>query len=190
MNLSKHLLLIALGLLSFGTASAADFYGQLGAGALFVQDDEANDIEFATGSSVSATVGWQINPAWALELQSGHLRASLNTFRDLDSTDRDLGAVTMIPALVNVSHRFTLTERFSLLLGVGGGTIRIEEGQVLSPLGVDHDRWDPVFQGSAQLCYAIGDRASLSVGWRYMASGLESDELRAHAFELGYRWGF
>jgi opacity protein-like surface antigen len=183
-------ILAALGILLAAPISAADFYGQVSAGAVWLQDDEGNAIDFAPGSSVSAVLGWQLEPRWSLELQTGHIRSSLNTFRDFSSADRDLGAVTMFPAVLNVTRSWSLGQSLELVLSAGAGGIRIEEGRVLSPRGVDHDRWDPLFQAGAQLRYALSSHCDLSLSWRYLATGLQKDELRAQALELGSRWRF
>lgn len=166
------------------------FYIDLAGGAVFLQD--VNDFSFDTGWSVTGAFGVNLGHGLSVELESGYMTADVEGFED--ETEFEFGSlvgdVTVVPVLANVKYTGPVTSLFNFYVGAGLGAIYSETSVGIGPFNANDDGWDFAFQGIAGISIPMSETLSFDLGYRFLATGFNSDELRSHTVEAGICFKF
>lgn len=166
------------------------FYIDLNGGALFLED--ASDVSFETGWGINAAFGVNLGHGLSLELDGGYYTADVDGFDGRDEFfGEDFGGdVEIVPILANLKYTHPVTQYFNFYVGVGAGAVYTQSTASIGSFSVSDDEWDFAFQGMAGLSIPLSEVLSLDVGYRFIGTGFNSDELRAHQVEAGINFKF
>lgn len=166
------------------------FYIDLAGGAVVLQDN--GDFSFDTGYSITGAFGVNLGHGLSVELESGYMTSDVEGFDG--ETEFALGSltgeVTVVPILANLKYTAPVTSLFNFYVGAGLGTIYSDSALGLGPLNFNDDGWDFAFQGIAGISIPMSEVLSFEVGYRFLATGFNSDELRSHSVEAGINFKF
>jgi opacity protein-like surface antigen len=111
-----------------------------------------------------------------------------------DETEFPLGSlvgdVTVVPILANFKYTAPVTSLFNFYVGGGLGTIYSDSSLSIGPVSFNDDGWDFAFQGFAGISIPMSEVLSFDLGYRFLATGFQSDELRSHSVEAGINFKF
>ena len=166
------------------------FYIDLNGGALFMED--ASDVSFDTGWGINAAFGVNLGHGLSVELDGGYYNADVDSFdgRKEFFGDNLGGEIEFVPVLANVKYVHPVTQLFNFYVGVGAGAIYSESTVSLGSFHASDDDWDFGFQGMAGISIPLSEVLSLDIGYRFIGTGFDSDDLRAHHVEAGINFKF
>ena len=169
---------------------AEGFYVDLAGGAVFLQD--AGDFSFDTGFSITGAVGMNIGNGLSLELESGYLASDVEGFDgETEFEEGSLhGDVTMVPILANLKYTAPVTSLFNFYVGAGLGALYSDSSVGIGSDSLSDSEWDFAFQGFAGVSVPMSEILNFDLGYRFLATGFNSDELRAHVVEAGISFKF
>jgi opacity protein-like surface antigen len=172
------------------SALAEGFYIDLAGGAVFLQDSQ--DFSFDTGFSITGAVGMNLGNGLSVELESGYLTSDVEGFDDETefATGSLHGDVSMVPILANVKYTAPVTSLFNFYVGAGLGALYTDSSVGIGPDSVSDSEWDFAFQGFAGVSVPMSEILNFDLGYRFLATGFNSDELRAHVVEAGISFKF
>ena len=163
------------------------FYIDLAGGVTFLQDGP-DGIGFENGYSITGAFGVNLGHGLSVELESGYLS---NDIEDIElNGNKFTGDISSVPILANVKYLIPVTSHFNFYIGGGLGAIYSEGSFNFNDFGYSADGWDFAFQGLAGISIPLSEVLSLEVGYRYLATGFNSEELRAHGVEAGINFKF
>lgn len=166
------------------------FYIDLAGGAVFLQDQ--GDFSFDTGYSITGAFGVNLGNGLSVELESGYLTSDVEGFDG--ETEFPFGSlageVTVVPILANLKYTAPVTTLFNCYVGAGLGTIYSDNSLSIGPVDFDDDGWDFAFQGIAGISIPMSEVLSFEVGYRFLGTGFDSNELRSHSVEAGINFKF
>jgi len=151
------------------------------------------DSNFKTGWGVTVPFGYRFNNGLSLGASAGYYTADLDDVTvklDGDTLgDVDLDAdPSLVPLLLNVAYSFNLTESLSLSLG-GGAGVAWHEFALDEIAGIDYDAssdgWDFSWQLFGGFNYAVAPNTDLTLGYRYISTETDFDDLKGHNVEAG-----
>jgi opacity protein-like surface antigen len=171
---------------------AGPTYLQVEAGGAFLQDTKFKDLTGATagqlngsfdpGARFDVALGYRFTDRWSAEIESG---VAWNNMDTLGGAAADL-AIYQIPVLLNGKYEFRTTSRFVPYLGLGLGPVinKLDQDVGLrteSAIAVTFGA-----QAMAGIRYELSERASLGLGYKFLASTeasfKENLQLRAERF--------
>jgi opacity protein-like surface antigen len=165
------------------------FYIDLKGGALWIQD--SNDVSFETGWGLSGAFGVNLGHGLSVELESGYYTADVDSFNGKNPLDLTLdGDVQPVPVLANVKYVHPVTDLFNFYVGAGLGAVYTQGDFNVGNIEASGDEWDFAFQGIAGISIPMSEVLSFALGYRYFATGFNSDELRAHSVQAGINFKF
>ena len=172
------------------------------------KDNQGNfDFEFDPALQGSAVIGWDLEPGsqvgeGRIELEYTHHSNSLDKVKFVEGSFKGGGDLTADSLLLNFFGVFRGDRRWSPYVGVGAGAARIEASDLKvagQPLGSGSD-FVFAYQFGTGLDYALSDRLSLDLGYRFFgsfrpqfteANGTKFKmDYYSHSAVLGLRWGF
>ena len=207
------LLLAATG----GYAQSADkFYVNVDGGAAFQNDvtiDPAingpgNTIKFDTGFRAGAELGYNINRSFAVELEVGIIRNTINQAGNQPLSSYGANAeLNEIPLLVNGIYTFQLKGDFKPYVGVGVGMMAgILNSSKVTGLSSNnnptYDGTDYTFAYQAELGFKYLLNKHINLGLAYKFTGttdhswtdnninLKTDGTMTHSIEATFTWRF
>lgn len=174
-------------------------YVTIAGGALWLHDADVNgaDIEFDTGFSVLAAVGYAFGNGLAVEVESGYMEADFQGHADYLGQHVDFdGEFRQVPIMANVLYHMDITDKLGFYIGGGAGIVwsetEVESVQGL-PFSASYDDWEFALQAKAGLCFHINEAASVNIGYRFIhvndAIG-GSDDSKGHVLEGGFTYRF
>ncbi len=190
-----------------GAASAANFNGwylSMEGGANWVADwdhvvnvNNQGNASFDTGWAVLASVGYAFEGNWRTEFEVGYRSNNIDAITSDGVLQSSTGDLWEGSFMVNALYDIRLGDRLGLSLGVGAGGDFAD----LSLNGRSDDEWTFAYQGIAGLNYAIGQRTSAFINYRYFrahqpefsfaAQGgptLDGDDFQKHTVTFGLRY--
>lgn len=151
------------------------------------------DSNFKTGWGVTMPFGYRFDNGFSLGASAGYYTADLDDvtvkFRGETLGDVDLDAdPSLIPLLANVAYSFNLTESLSMTLG-GGAGIAWHEFDLDEIEGYRYDSssdgWDFSWQLFGGFNYNVAPNTDLTLGYRYISTETDVDDLKGHNVEAG-----
>jgi opacity protein-like surface antigen len=156
------------------------------------------DSDFETGWGITVPFGYRFDNGLSLGASVGYYYADMDSVT-VRYRGRELGDVNidadpaMVPILANVAYSFSLTEALSMTLGAGLG-ISWHEFDLDQVEGYRYDSssdgWDFSWQLFGGFSYSVSQNADLTLGYRYIASDSDVDDLRGHNIEAGVVFRF
>lgn len=166
------------------------FYIDLAGGAVFLQDQ--GDFSFDTGWSITGAFGVNLGHGLSVEVESGYMTSDVEGFDG--ETEFAIGSlsgeVTVVPIMANLKYVAPVTSLFNFYVGAGLGTIYSDNSVNIGPLDFEDDGWDFAFQGIAGISIPMSEVLSFEVGYRFLGTGFDSNELRSHSVEAGINFKF
>ncbi len=186
-NRSMVSVVLAAGLVSAGSAAAADmdsgaggnagsFYVNGDAGVAVLQNiifkDFGNVIQFDVGPKVDLSVGYNVTQNIAVELQSGFAHNSWSKIdgRPLSTFEVSSGDVWSIPVMANGIYKYSFNDHWQAYGGLGAGVL-------ISPMsfdepGADFSATDCEFAYQAMfgVKYLVNDHLSVGLGYNFLGS--------------------
>ena len=181
------------------TSTPGTLYFSLAGGALWLDDASSSgvDLDFDTGFSIMAAVGYKIDYGLAIEIESGYMQADLGeaSFQGLHA-DVD-GEIEQVPIMVNAIYWLPLSDRCSFYVGAGTGIVwsktTVDHVGSVNTSGLEDDDWSFAAQAKAGLSFKVCTQGSLNIGYRFFygndAVGGFDDSL-GHIAEAGFTWWF
>lgn len=175
--------------------STAGPYLTVAGGALFLQDASWGplDVEFDTGWSVNAALGYAFGNGFAVELESGYGTADVDNIRLYGRSFGIDAEYSQVPIFANAVYMADLTDALGFYIGAGAGAVWSET----EALGYSADDWNFGFQAKAGFSYRVSEAVSLNLGYRFIfvvdgvgagndfdGSGVTDDAL-SHTIEAG-----
>jgi len=165
------------------------FYIDLKGGALWVQDISV--ASFETGWGLSGAFGVNLGHGLSLELESGYYSFDVDSVSGIKASDVDFNAeFEVVPVMGNVKYVHPVTSLFNFYVGAGLGAVYSQVDADFRGFGANGDQWDFAFQGFAGISVPMSEILSFDLGYRYFATGFNSDELRAHSLQAGINFKF
>lgn len=165
------------------------FYIDLKGGALWVQDSP--DMSFETGWGLSGAFGVNLGHGLSVELESGYYSFDTDSIDGIKASDIDFDAeFEFVPVMGNVKYVHPVTSLFNFYVGAGLGAVYTQGEANLGSIEASGDEWDFAFQGFAGVSVPMSEILSFDLGYRYFATGFNSDELRAHSVQAGINFKF
>lgn len=133
----------------------------------FTGPDAHQWFNFDTGWGVLGTVGYAFN-SWRFEVEAGYRENDLDHFQGTQGTDffpNEAGS-TEFTLMANVAYDFAIADRWSLSLGAGAGMDCINTTSQTN--GFDDTACAFAYQGIAGVNYALSDRTTVFVDYRYL----------------------
>lgn len=207
MRLWRHLALAsALWLVPLtALADNGSFYVGGAFGANLPRDSEIDDdiidddVDLDAGFVGLGSVGYDFNSGFRAEVELGYRANDVDGITGTSGGSGDVDAATLMG---NVLFDFNLGGRLKPYLGLGIGAARVDFDGV-GPVGgteIDDDDYGLAYQGIVGLSYALSDRLTLTVDYRYLEapqltyrtdSGLNVDaNYRTHSVLAGLRFNF
>ncbi len=175
-------------------------YLTLHGGALWLEDASISgvNLDFDTGFSITAALGYSLGNGLAFELESGYLQvdSAEASFRGFDFDVE--GDFRQVPILVNVVYNLDLNDRLALYVGAGAGVVWSDVdidsvGGFNIPGDVSADQWNFAAQAKAGVSFKLSEAASLNVGYRFLygrdALG-DVEDSESHVLEGGFTFRF
>jgi opacity protein-like surface antigen len=151
------------------------------------------DSDFEVGWGVTVPFGYRFDNGLSLGASVGYYYADMDSVT-VRYRGRELGDVNidadpaMVPILANVAYSFGLTEALSMTLGAGLG-ISWHEFDLDNVEGYRYDSssdgWDFSWQLFGGFNYSVAPSTDLTLGYRFIASDSDVDDLRGHNLEAG-----
>jgi opacity protein-like surface antigen len=175
-------------------------YVSIAGGALWLDDASAHnvDLDFDTGFSILAALGYGFGNGLAVEIESGYQEvndAEVSAFGLHADVD---GEFRQVPILANVVYTIPVSDAVGIYIGAGAGIIwsdaEIDSVGGLRNLDFDaEDEWNFAAQAKAGLSFNISDNASVNIGYRFIygkdaVGGL--DDSIGHVLEGGFTLRF
>jgi opacity protein-like surface antigen len=165
------------------------FYIDLKGGALWVQDSA--EMSFETGGGLSGAFGVNLGQGLSVELESGYYSFDADSVLGNKASDIDFNAeFEFVPVMGNVKYVHPVTSLFNFYVGAGLGAVYSQADADFRGFEVSGDEWDFAFQGFAGISVPMSEILSFDLGYRYFATGFNSDELRAHSLQAGINFKF
>jgi opacity protein-like surface antigen len=176
-------------------------YVTIAGGALWLEDASASgvNLDFDTGFSVLAAVGFRWDYGLAIEVESGYMQVDSAefSFRGIHG-DVD-GEFKQVPLMVNAIYHLPLTDRLTVYVGAGSGLVW-SDASVDSVAGINvsgfadaEDEWNWAAQTKAGLSFQVCPEATLNIGYRlfYGKDAIAGfDDSWGHVLEGGFTWRF
>ena len=154
-------------------------------------------VEFQTGIRGDIAVGYNINGAWAMELESGAIWNAIGSEQEL----------YQIPILLNVLYKIPLKNSWTPYFGVGAGVVvsKIDFLTVPTAAAATYVRTSDTdqtfaYQAMAGIKYAVSDRAQIDLGYKFFGTldqswagngtTLTSNGIYTHAVLASFTWKF
>ena len=176
-------------------------YLTVAGGALWLDDASAFgvDLDFDTGFSVLAAIGYKFDYGLAIELESGYMQVDSAEFSFHGFHGDVSGEFEQIPIMVNAIYHLQLADRLSVYIGAGTGIVWSDAsvdnvaGFDVSGLADAEDDWNFAAQAKAGISYEVCPQGSLNIGYRLFygndsIAGL--DDAWGHVLEGGFTWKF
>jgi len=189
--------------LSGGVSAPSGWYAGVVGSALWMEDIGYNvdfpfgdleiDSNFKTGWGVTIPFGYRFSNGFSLGMSAGYYTADLDDVTIKFDGDT-LGDVridadpSLVPLLANVSYSIGLTEALSLNLG-GGVGVAYHEFDLDEIEGFRYDSssdgWDFSWQVFGGFSYNVAQNTDLTIGYRYIFTETDVDDLKGHNVEAG-----
>ena len=152
-----------------------------------------------------ATVGYGFGDDWRTEFEAGYRDNDVDTYTSHGAPVTDVtGDLSEVSLMANVLYDIPLTERCRCRSAPAPAATSPSSMHGATAVSLDDDHWSFAYQGIAGLNYAIGQRTSLFVNYRYLArhrSGVrfpppvlsgffEGDDIVKHTATIGLRYAF
>ena len=151
------------------------------------------DSNFKTGWGVTVPFGYRFDNGFSLGMSAGYYTADLDDVTVKFDGDT-LGDIrldadpSLVPLLANLSYSIGLTESLSLSLG-GGLGIAYHEFDLDQVEGFRYDSssdgWDFSWQLFGGFNYSVAPNTDLTLGYRYISTETDVDDLKGHNLEAG-----
>lgn len=169
------------------------FHFDLAGGATWLED--MRDFTFNPGWSITGAFGVEVGSGLSVELESGYFAADVEEKFQHEAHGlhgKLTGDVVIVPVLANIKYTAPVTQLFNYYIGAGAGAFHSDSSVNVGPLGdpATNDEWDFGFQGFAGLSIPLSEVLSIELGYRFLAGGFNSDELRSHSVEAGIHFTF
>ncbi len=160
---------------------ADNLYMNVDAGAVFQQDAtlkqsinggpvSSASATFDTGFRGDVTLGYNLNNAWAVELETGVIWNSVDKVGGvkLDSLNQRL-ELYQIPILVNAIYKIPTSGHWTPYFGVGaGGVVNISDASF--PGGSGATEFTFAYQAEAGVNYAFSKRCSANLAYKFFGT--------------------
>lgn len=176
-------------------------YFSIAGGALWLDDAGAfgANLDFDTGYSILAAVGYRWEYGLALEIESGYMNVDSGevSFRGLHADVE--GDFEQVPIMCNALYWLPMTERLQFYVGSGVGVVwsstEVDSvgGVNLRGLGDGGDDWNFAAQAKAGFAFEVCPGGSLTIGYRLFYGHdaiAEVDDSLGHILEGGFVWRF
>ena len=171
-------------------AAELPYYFNVRGGALWL--NSIDGVEFDTGWGVTGAFGFNLGGGFSIEAEGGYYTADIDSFEGESSffgEDLD-GDVYGVPIMANLKYSLPVTNYLNLYFGVGAGALHSEYDVSLGPVSVGRDQWDFAFQGLAGISIPMSEVFSFDVGYRFLGTGFQSDDVRGNIVEAGITFKF
>jgi opacity protein-like surface antigen len=175
-------------------------YLTIAGGALWLDDASAHGIslDFDTGFSIMAALGYGFGNGLAVELESGYMEVSDAEVSGFGFNNINVdGEFRQIPILVNAVYNCDITDTVGFYIGAGAGVVWSEaEVDAVGPfnnLDFSTDDWNFAAQAKAGVSFHLNESTSLNIGYRFLygqdAVGGQDDSI-GHILEGGVTFRF
>lgn len=169
--------------LSAASTSAADFSDEL--------PDHDLALRAKQAQALFLRAGYQFTPHWRLEGEIGDRKGDIrhDIAVDRTSTSGVHGSVAMTSAMLNLLYDFAPDSKVHPFVGIGGGAVKLKTDyssafdeddtsdlyNIATRYDIHQSKTYGAWQGLAGLTWAISDRLSLDVTYRYLDLGTVHD---------------
>jgi opacity protein-like surface antigen len=181
------------------TSTPGNLYFTVAGGALWLEDASASgvNLDFDTGYSIMAALGYKMDYGLSIELESGYMSADSGevSFHGLHANVD--GQFEQVPIMVNAIYWAPLADRVSLYIGAGTGIVwsqsSVDHVGGVKVSGLEDSDWSFAAQAKAGLSFKVCPQGSLNIGYRFFwgndaVGGL--DDSLGHVLEGGFTWWF
>ena len=145
-------------------------------------------VDFDTGVSAMAALGWRVSRSFSLEIESGFAASNFDFVYPTLGV-RYEGEFKQVPVFLNALYVVECTPLLGLYIGAGAGA-------TWSKIKIDVEEasdWYWAFQAKAGITYKIADALNFNLGYRGVY-GLDSfageDEVLSNIAEIGLTYRF
>lgn len=166
---------------SAGTAAAAEvvtnLYVKVDAGAVFQQNADWQQsgkqtltVGFNPGTRADIAVGYNLSKTFAVELESGFMWDSIDTFDGRGPIPVESADLYSVPILANAIYKFPATGGWTPYVGAGVGlNVGIFDGSNPSTSFTDSDL-SFAYQAEAGVKYALAPHASVGIAYKLLGT--------------------
>lgn len=135
----------------------------------------SGNVHYDTGVRADVAMGYNLNDAFAVELQSGVIWNNVDKIAGNLLANYDSGAdLYQIPIVVNGIYRFPLTGKFKPYVGIGAGGVAglFEATNVPLTTGRDYSDLDFTFAYQAMIGfkYSLGEYVDLGLAYEFLGT--------------------
>ena len=156
---------------------------------------------FSSGWGALGAIGYGLKH-WRVEIEGGYRHNEIDAYEKNGWSVADVsGELIEISAMLNVIYDVSLSQDFSLAIGVGAGGDFTDLTIELPWHSIEHDAWRFAYQGLAGVNYALTHNLAMFVNYRFLnVQGdefdattklhIDGEDFQKHTATMGLRYAF